>query len=212
MDENIQKNVDKENKIHKYSVFFSDDYFVRETLLKTGGNMFAITKHYLFLSYQEAMADDHLKLMAADLVDSKLQLRSVELSFSMLKEHSYTIVESSNMRVFMHISHSTHPLEYGHVYVTDSRATRLDKSLEFNVRNVYGYCDFESIEGVPNFYIANHYDEESLKLARFQAQNAVRENIKGTDITDYLLIQSKITFDKGRMWQNIAPPKSKELC
>ena len=155
---------------HKYSVVVSDDYFKAEKVVKAGGSRFAVTNHYIFVASTSNHSTAEIQLQVSDLLVKDYQLETVKLPFNMLKEHSYTVLESQEARVFMHVTHSVAGLNYGHVYVSDSRGRRFDLSLQFNVKNQFGYCDFDRVDGLPNFYIANHYEEDSLRLARFQLE------------------------------------------
>ncbi len=194
---------------HKYSIYYSDNFFKSENLLRAGGSRFAITNHYLFVAHISNKNSSEVRLEVSDLVVNEYQLKPVQLPFALLKEHSYTILESREQRVFMHVTHSVSGLSYGHVYVSDSRGNKFDLSLEYNVKNQFGYCDFDRVDGLPNFYIANYYEEESLRLARFQLQYSLRSNDRNNDVSDFLIKKTKITFNKGRDWQNLSPPKSR---
>lgn len=194
---------------HKYSIYYSDNFFQSETLLKAGGSRFAVTNHYIFVAHFFNKDTFEIRLEASDLLVPEFKLEPVHLPFTLLREHSYTILESSELRVFMHVTHSISGLNYGHVYVSDSRGRKFELSLEHNVKNQFGYCDFDKVEGLPNFFISNYYEEDSLRLARFQLDSSLRQNNKNNDVTDLLIKKTKITFNKGRDWQHLTPAKSR---
>jgi len=196
-----------------FQVLYSDNHFVTERILRDGAERFAITTHYIFVSFKDPLAaiggPKRLQLSVGDIDSPLISLSPVELPGSILESHSYTILESTQQRVFLHVTHSISGLQYGHIYVSNSWGRKFDLSLEFNVKNQFGYCDFDRINALENFYIANHYEEDSLRLARYQIEASQRENIKDNDVSDLLVKKTKITFNKGRTWYPITPPKGK---
>ena len=83
-----------------------------------------------------------------------------------LKEHSYTILDSSEGRIFLQINHLGPKAKYGNIYISDSTGTRYSISLKNNVRDIEGECDFEKIAGLTGIYIANIYDEKKVEISR----------------------------------------------
>lgn len=73
-----------------------------------------------------------------------------------------------------------------------------------NVRNNYGYCDFSKIKGMNGVYIVNHYEEQDLKRARIQFENAETPDMKDQAMQANMLRRTQITFDAGSSWSKIA--------
>ena len=47
--------------------------------------------------------------------------------------------------------------------MSDSTGSRYSFSLENNVRNIEGQCDFVKIEGLEGIYVANTYDKDMVR-------------------------------------------------
>lgn len=146
-------------------------------------------------------------------------------------EHSYTILDTSEGQVFLHINHEGEKSKSGNIYISDSTGMRYSMSLRGNVRNLDGQCDFEKVAGLEGIYLANIYDPAILKkLKNDDASSngiAVERDTskpKGTnkayqttavegksdskrsqDLENYK--QTRISFDKGAIWEPLDAPK-----
>lgn len=209
----LDNNSESSEENFKHSIIYSEDFFKTQKLLKAGGSRFVLTKHYLLITYLKSPPKkgqiertQEMGIMMGELNSEILTLKPVELGFVLLKGHGYTVLESKEGRVFIQVSHSVSGINYGHIYVSDSYGQRFDLSLKYNVKNELGYCDFNKIEGIPNFYIANHYQEDSFKIARFQLEKAYQNNNFKTGISSLLIQKTKQTFDNGKTWHPIPAP------
>lgn len=139
------------------------------------------------------------------------------------KEHSYTILDTSEGQVFIQINHQDEDAKFGNIYISDSTGARYSFSLENNVRDLEGQCDFVKVEALEGIYIANSYDYEkiqaykemfssygssstSMTTATASTRSTKRkEKLKfRQDMESYK--QTFITFDKGGIWQPIEAP------
>jgi hypothetical protein len=108
-------------------------------------------------------------LLVADANESVYAFRYVTLPET-LKDHSYTILDSSDGSVFININHLKPSSPMGTTYISDSTGSRyltisntlirFTLSLENNVRTEEGQCDFEKVLGLEGIYIANVYSQE----------------------------------------------------
>ena len=81
----------------------------------------------------------------------KYNFKPISTPFHSLREHSYTIMDTSEGQVFLHVNHYIGNSKYGNVYVSDATVQKFEISLKNNVREQNGQCDFEkmlSVEGV----------------------------------------------------------------
>jgi hypothetical protein len=74
-----------------------------------------------------------------------------------------------------------------------------------NVRNNYGYCDFNKVKGMNGVYIVNQYDSDDLSRARISWENAESPEEKEHALEMNLKKRSKISFDKGGLWHDVEP-------
>ena len=82
-----------------------------------------------------------------------------------LKSKGYTILDTSEGQIFLHVNHYGDKSKYGNIYISDSTGTRFSLSLLNNVRSTEGNCDFEKLEGLDGVYLANIFDEKKVTLA-----------------------------------------------
>ena len=96
---------------------------------------------------------------------SKYQLEVIELPSKkkQLLEHSYTILDTTEGQVFLHINHEGEKSKFGNIYISDSTGSRYSVSLRGNVRSMDGQCDFEKVAGLEGIYLANIYDSNMIK-------------------------------------------------
>jgi len=99
--------------------------------------------------------------------DNFEQFRKAMLPMRMLREHSYTILDTSEGTVFLQIHHAKN-YPYGNIYVSDSTGIRYALSLKNNLRDSNGFCDFDKIDGLEGVYMANVYDDKV--VAEYEAQ------------------------------------------
>mmetsp|Transcript_43514 Transcript_43514/g.85182 ORF Transcript_43514/g.85182 Transcript_43514/m.85182 type:complete len:845 (-) Transcript_43514:294-2828(-) len=128
-----------------------------------------------------------------------------------LSEHSYTILDTSEGSVFLHVNHRpfSENAQTGHVYVSDASGTRYSLSLPYNHRSGDGKCDFEKIENLEGVYMANFVDVED-KLddnVEDEEEEEMAQAKRKKHKKDVLKTKTVITFDKGGEWSYLPPPR-----
>ena len=69
---------------------------------------------------------------------------------------AYTILESSTMSVFLHVTTSERPRPYwGSILKSNSNGTYFGVSVDYVNRNVNGYVDFEKVIGLDGIALIN---------------------------------------------------------
>ena len=119
--------------------------------------------------------------------DAARTFKKARLPFQ-LTEHSYTILDTSEGSVFLHVNHGDYHTGYGNIYLSDAEGLRFALSMRNNKRDAQGRCDFEKLQGIEGVYITNEQinaDAESNERPR---------------------LRTKITFDKGGRWSTLKPP------
>lgn len=145
-------------------------------------------------------------MFVARSTDPSYKLEEVKLPFPLLSQHSYTILDLSSKQVFIHVTHSISGITYGNVYKSDSRGISFVLSARNNVKNEFGYCDFERIKGMRGIYLINHYDSNDLERASIEVDMETDPIKKSKLIKQIMMRKSSISFDRGNTWTTIRPP------
>jgi len=193
----------------------SDDYFSNTKVVVEYGNRFIFGEHnYVFVAAVNPHHETSVNLMITRDSGMDKKFQKAKLPVEVL-EHSYTILDTSEGSVFLHVNHNIQSggTSTGNVYISDASGMSYSLSLPFNHRDKGGKCDFEKVEGLEGIYLANFVDEdEKDKEAQSSEQAAVsvgeqkksRKN-RGTN-KDKAKIKTVITFDKGGIWSYLDAP------
>ena len=186
---------------------YSDDFFKTEKVLKIGAARFAVTDFYLFITYLDSPTSRSLRIRMADL-DTIEKLKDITLNVDLQVDQAYTILDSNSRHVVLQITKPSSFIQYGTIFVSDSRGNHFDPVLDFNVKNDFGFCDFDRIKGLSNVIIANHYDEDSFRLARFHQSTMAPSADSLPAIKRLLTKVTKISFTRGQSWVPLGPVRS----
>jgi len=223
-------------KLHGWSeklqVSYSDDFFKSAKVLAKSGNKFLLTSYFLFVVIAPNDGAEGVSLSVADPTDKTYILRSVNLPIKKLLEHSYTILDTSEHSVFLHVNHDGDQSRFGNIYVSDSKGLNYSLSLKANVRDVSGQCDFERLQGLDGIYLANIYEKQALatfqkrgmeeipyqrggskKVSEIADKNGSKGK-KSSEAADKSVTRTiedfkrtVVSFNKGGSWSPLAPPK-----
>jgi hypothetical protein len=193
-----------DKNIHMYHSF---DYFKTSVRTVRHGNRFLFGEHdYLFVAAVNPHQETEVSLQITRDAGSDKKFKTALLPVE-LTEHSYTILDTSEGTVFLHVNHQPFDLNAptGHVYISDWSGTQYSLSLPYNHRSGDGKCDFEKVEGLEGIYLANFVDEtEDDKVETWDESSAAGHKPAG-----HKRIKTKtvITFDKGGIWSYLEPPE-----
>ncbi|KZT68685.1 Oligoxyloglucan reducing end-specific cellobiohydrolase [Daedalea quercina L-15889] len=110
-------------------------------------------------------------------------------------QHAYTILESSTMSVFLHVTTSERPRPYwGSILKSNSNGTYYSISLENVNRNDLGYVDFEKMIGLDGIALVN-----------------VVSNPLEATLTGRKELETRITHNDGGTWKRLTPPSRDSL-
>ena len=194
---------------------YSDDFFKTFKTIVNQGNKFLLSRKYLFVVHAVDEQSQEVGLVVADPNVEKYDFKDVELPMRHFKEHSYTILDTTEGQVFLHVNHFGETSKHGNIYISDSTGHRFSTSLMHNVRSLEGECDFTKVKGLQGIYIANVYDEKKLKTAVYALESekeggVVASKKKGSGASLYEKLRNfkktLISFDKGGMWKPIQAP------
>lgn len=191
--------------MHDVHLYESTDFFKTSKLVVQYGNRFSFgDSHYIFVAAVDKndKEGEEVYLMVSKDYIRNFQEAVLPLDLS---EHSYTIVDTSEGVVFLHVNHRPfgESAPSGHVYVSDWRGLVYSLSLPNNHRTGNGDCDFEKVYGLEGIYMANFLDsdgvedienEENFMEPKHGSSHKYRE-------------KTVISFDKGGQWSYLQPPK-----
>lgn len=179
----------------------SDDFFSSSEVLVAHGNKFLLADKFILVALAVENDSEEVQLMISNESNIEEFFRA-ELPVKRIPEHSYTLIDSSEGSLFLHVNHYGAKSNYGTIYISDASGRRFSISLLHNVRARNGYCDFDKVKGLEGIYISNIYDKEHL-LNDYETS----ESSKKTKKEALRFQKTVITFDKGGEWRGIEPPE-----
>ena len=188
---------------HKIDFVKSDDFFNTRTILVPRGNKFILTSRYILVA--QVIEDEGTEVQL--LVSNERNLEvfyQAELPMKRLTDHSYTLLDSSEGSMFLHVNHLGQNAKYGNVYISDPTGRRFAVSLLRTAQGSDGTCDFDKVYGLEGIYIANIYDKETAATVDKKKPTAKKTSKVTEEVSEK---RTFITFDKGGIWRQLAPPE-----
>lgn len=193
----------------------SYDLFKSEpTVLVEHGNRFLFgDNNFLFVAQVDPDHESavHLQVSKTNTIQKHFQPAVLEADLS---EHSYTILDSSEDVVFLHVNHRPvgEASPAGHLYTSDSSGIEYALTLPFNHRNEEGKCDFAKLEALEGVFLANFVDEAAPQTQIEQDTNEMAMDLhkreSGGVVRKTLKIGTLITFNKGGDWSYLRRPRA----
>jgi hypothetical protein len=186
----------------------SDDFFKTNKVKVKHGNRFLFTAKFLFVAQVNPKRQSEVVLRMSS--DGAATFVKAQLPYA-IKQHSYTILDTSEDSVFLHVNHQGDGAKWGNVYISDSLGLNYSLSLPHNRRDTNGKCDFEKIQGIEGIYMANFIDNINLEDGSIGDPTEVQESKgkgKKTSKAKKAVprVRTVITFDKGAVWGYLRPP------
>eukprot|EP00413_Alexandrium_margalefii_P040988 CAMPEP_0204600826 /NCGR_PEP_ID=MMETSP0661-20131031/55668_1 /ASSEMBLY_ACC=CAM_ASM_000606 /TAXON_ID=109239 /ORGANISM="Alexandrium margalefi, Strain AMGDE01CS-322" /LENGTH=835 /DNA_ID=CAMNT_0051611661 /DNA_START=41 /DNA_END=2545 /DNA_ORIENTATION=- len=195
--------------------------------LVPGGNKFLVSHRFLFVAKLKDPSSQTVNLMVSSNGGDKFDLAKLPQE---IDEKSYTILDTSEGAVMLHVNHGSRDgtLGVGSLYISDKDGLRYTLSLQSNVRGSSGDCEFDKVLSLEGVYLANFRDSGSAATGKLpsagkradasrEADELEQANSKGTEVDKRRSPKSKsksesvvrtvISFDKGGVWSYLKPPK-----
>mmetsp|Transcript_17253 Transcript_17253/g.60261 ORF Transcript_17253/g.60261 Transcript_17253/m.60261 type:complete len:875 (-) Transcript_17253:107-2731(-) len=207
---------------------YSDDYGKNINRLVTNGNKFLISNGFVFVAKLKETKSQTVNLMCSN--DGGKNFRQVQLPQD-LDEKSYTVLDTSEGAVMIHVHHASTeaPYNVGNVYISDAQGVRYTLSLPNNVRSSHGECEFDKVLSLEGVYMANFKDvpradgdgkKEGISSKKADAlkdaEDLEAQASSGTEVDkrrtpkakakDESIVRTVISFDKGGVWSYLKPP------
>jgi len=204
----------------------TNDFFETHYVVVPHGNRFIFGEHnYVFVAAVDRLRGNSVNLMVSKNKGTPKKFKRAKLPVE-ITEHSYTILDTSEGSVFLHVNHNIQSggASTGNVYVSGADGLSYSLSLPFNHRDSDGKCDFEKVEGLEGIYLANFIDDDKDKDPEDQDDWDRPQTSAGTAPGERrqvggarrkreqsgkssAKIKSVITFDKGGIWSYLEAPK-----
>jgi len=189
------------------------------------GNKFLVSHGFLFVAKLKDDASQTVNLMVSSNGGSSFEVAKLPQD---IDEKSYTVLDTSEGAVMLHVNHGfTKGISgVGNLYISDKDGVRYTLSLQNNVRGSSGDCEFDRVLSLEGVYLANFRDAEGTAggssigqkaEAAGEAEELEEANAKGTEVDKRRTPKSKsksenvvrtvISFDKGGVWSYLKPPK-----
>lgn len=199
---------------------YTDDAGQRVTKVVERGNKFLVSNGFTFVAQLKEATAQTVKLMISS--DGAQSFDAAKLPQT-LEEKSYTILDTSEGAVMLHVNHGSRENgAVGNVYISDKEGVKFTLSLENNVRSGSGECEFDKMQGVDGVYMANFRDvQKSLETDEIKQEEEEEEEEDETGEDTQVnkrrsarakgkqesVVRTVISFDKGGKWDRLQPPK-----
>ena len=194
---------------------FSDDFGSTRKQVVDQGNKFLVSGNYIFVAKLKDPAQQTVTLEVSS--DGAKSFRTARLPIS-LDEKSYTVLDTSEGGVILHVNHGTvgGGQLVGNVYVSDAAGIRFALSLPGNLRSDSGECEFSKVLSMEGVYLANMWDQTN---AATLPVSDMEENAYGEAVDAYRTkhgkeesyVKTVLSMDKGGKWYYLTPPKTDSL-
>lgn len=178
----------------------SSDRFLTHTVLVPRGNRYLFTERYMAVAQVEKDGA-HVVLQLSS--DGGKKFFPAELEYPMT-QHSYTILDTSNDAIFLHVNHNGEHAQWGNVYISNSIGTNFSLTLPHNRRDANGKCDFEKLQSMEGVYVANYFENVKGTWQQAFAGHVCNSNSNGNKgfpgVSCILMLQSWMNMSAARRW------------
>ena len=183
----------------KVEIAYSDDYFKTKTVVLEHGNKFLITRGFFFAAQVVEEGTKRVRFLDGHPFLQKNDIQLIKINYIQSHELYYTILDTSEGQVFLHINNEGNQSKYGNIYASNSTGRSFALSLQNNVRNWNGQCDFTEVAGVKGIFLANVYDDVVINKTKgeYSGNSQELDEFKRT----------VVSFDQGGTWETLQAPK-----
>eukprot|EP00930_Biecheleria_cincta_P083655 TRINITY_DN73187_c0_g1_i1.p1 TRINITY_DN73187_c0_g1~~TRINITY_DN73187_c0_g1_i1.p1 ORF type:complete len:877 (-),score=163.36 TRINITY_DN73187_c0_g1_i1:28-2658(-) len=202
----------------------------RPTTLVPLGNKFLVSHSFLFVAKVKDTASQTVTLMISPNGGKTFNAAQIPMD---IDEKSYTVLDTSEGIVMIHVNHGNKENQVGNVYISDAQGYRFTLSLQNNVRGSGGDCEFDKVLSLEGVYISNFKDipqaadansakgDDKKKEDSEAAQEVEEAGAAGTEVDkrrtprakakSESIVRTVISFDKGSVWSYLKPPRVDSL-
>jgi hypothetical protein len=183
------------------SLISSNDKFANQKVLFESIVGFATTSYFTIVASIDGDAlQAHVTIDGETFADADFPK-----DFIVSKQQAYTVLGSETGAIFLHVTTNERPgSEFGAILKSNANGTSYVMSEKHVNRNVFGFVDYERVEGLEGIAIINtvkNFDE-----AKAGALKQLRSRITFNDGSDWYFIQPPHTDSEGKKYQCIGSP------
>jgi photosystem II stability/assembly factor-like uncharacterized protein len=177
-----------QNQDSSYQLVTSEDFFQSSKVEFERIVGFATTSHFTVIA---AIEGDSLKAFVT--IDGKTFAPALfPENFRVDKQQAYTILGSETGAIFLHVTtNEREGSEFGSILKSNANGTSYVLIEQNSNRNMYGFVDFERVEGLDGIAIIN-----TVRNPKEALKGSLKE------------LESKVTFNDGSDWEYLIPPGS----
>ena len=140
------------------NLYYSDDFFKTKKLALNNGNSIIKTDHYMFIA--KATKSEQVDIYVSNVLHGFLNFQKSRLPSETLTQKTFTVMDTSEETVFLHVQGHGGSGPLGNIYVSDGTG----KYYSISIADVYrgtDLVDFEKINSLEGVFISNRYETRS---------------------------------------------------
>ncbi|KIW01039.1 uncharacterized protein PV09_07554 [Verruconis gallopava] len=196
-----------EDKKNPLQLISSTDFFAHKEVVFDDVVNFATMSEFIVVA---AKTEDHKWLKVDASVDGKtFAPAEFPPNFQVAHQQAYTVLDSSTNSIFLHVTvNGQENREYGTILKSNSNGTSYVVSIRHVNRNLYGYVDFEKMQGIEGVAIVNQV--ANADAVDHGAPKQLKTLITHNDGADWAYLPKPATDLDGKKWD--CDGKGDDLC
>mmetsp|Transcript_113889 Transcript_113889/g.317116 ORF Transcript_113889/g.317116 Transcript_113889/m.317116 type:complete len:956 (-) Transcript_113889:154-3021(-) len=198
------------------------------------GNKFLVSGEFVLVAKVKDENQQTVHLMVSKDGGKSFQAALLPSGMGELEEKWYTVLDTSEGAVILHINSNTGLKDTGRIFVSDADGYKYSQSLVNNVRSTQGECEFDKVVSLQGVYLANivvpdgPVDQSYRKAKEKAADDVEKEAAGGAEVDqkhgrgfnkgkaakaakEERTIRTVVSFDKGGAWRYLKAPKVNSL-
>jgi hypothetical protein len=139
------------------NLYYSDDFFETKKMALTNGNSLIKTENYIFCA--RATKKELVAIYVATINSGFVNFSLAKLPTDAILTKTFTVMDTSEQTVFLHIQNHGANTPMGTVYISDGSGKFYSLSMENVIRGTE-YVDFEKINSLDGVFLSNKFDVE----------------------------------------------------
>lgn len=137
------------------NLYYSDDFFDTKKMALTNGNSLIKTENYMFCA--RATRKELVAIYVATARSGFSNFQLAKLPTDAILTKTFTVMDTSESSVFLHIQNHGPNTPMGNVFISDSTGKYYSLSMENVIRGT-DYIDFEKVNSLNGVFMTNKYD------------------------------------------------------
>jgi hypothetical protein len=157
-------------------LYYSDDFFETKKMALTNGNSLIKTENYIFCA--RATRKEMVAIYVSTISQGFTNFQLAKLPSDAILTKTFTVMDTSEESVFLHIQNHGPNTPMGNVYISDGSGKFYSLSIDNVIRGTE-YVDFEKVNSLDGVFLANKFDMgHSHQLAFHGTKNTAKAGDK----------------------------------